>query len=476
MSRRQFARGAGAGLVGAALASPLHAAGKSSGFDTIVIGAGVSGLSAAWQLQEQGQRVLVLEGRKRVGGRVHTLFDLPGYPEMGFNSMGDGYGRALDWAQRTKLDLVDVAPPARYGKPRGLYLDGKHLTREQWAAAPFNPFPEAYRTSMPWEAAGQAIAKAKRLTDYTAWLDPSSRALDISVNAMLTSQGFSPEAIRLAYDVSPNYGTSSQDVSTLMLEFTDGWVATQMAAGVHSWAVRGGNERLPQAMAATLKGDILLDKEVVAIDSLKDIAEVHCADGSVYRASRVICSLPFSVLRNVKMTPAFSGSQARAVATLPYQPLSMVFLTASEPFWDTDGLGVGMWTDGIVGTVIPQRFGANIETVTGLTLQARGQLALKWDNIPSDQLLAGIVSTMEALRPAAKGKLTAHRYFSWGKEYFNAGDWAYFAPGQISDFVPTMAAPLGRIHFCGEHTATGARGLEAALESAERVAVEVLSL
>jgi len=55
----------------------------------------------------------------------------------------------------------------------------------------------------------------------------------------------------------------------------------------------------------------------------------------------------------------------------------------------------------------------------------------------------------------------------------NAGDWAIFAPGQVTGLLPTMAQPHGRVHFCGEHTATMNRGMEGAMESGERVALEV---
>lgn len=454
----------------------LRAATPAGKPDVIVLGAGISGLETAWQLEEQqGLRVQVLEGRRRVGGRVHTWYDLPGYPEMGFNSMGDGYGRGLDLARRTKVELLEVGARFRQGKPQELYLDGQRITREQWRTHPRNPFPEAQRVAMPWELVPQIVAKANRLADYTTWQDPAeprARRLGQPVPGRARAE----PGRDLANDVSPSYGVNAHELSTLMLEFTDGFVKQQMAAGPKSWAAKGGNQKLPEALAAMLKTEVLFGKEVVALENRADGVEVRCADGSVHRAAHVVCSLPFSVLRNLQITPALTGAQARAVATLPYQPLSMVFLSARTPFWDADGNAPGMWTNGLAGTLLPQRFGKDPAEVTGFVAQARGQLALNWDRIGHAEVMRRVVAEIEALRPAAKGKLRAHRLHSWSAEYFNGGDWAYFAPGQLTDFAATMAAPAGRIHFCGEHTARGSRGFEGALESAERVVTEILSL
>ena len=72
------------------------------------------------------------------------------------------------------------------------------------------------------------------------------------------------------------------------------------------------------------------------------------------------------------------------------------------------------------------------------------------------------------------GALEAGGFHSWWLDPQNAGDWAIFGPGQVSGLLPTMAQPHGRIHFCGEHTATMNRGMEAAMESAERAVVELI--
>jgi monoamine oxidase len=189
----------------------------------------------------------------------------------------------------------------------------------------------------------------------------------------------------------------------------------------------------------------------------------------------VICALPFATLRHVKLDPVLTGVQAEAVATIPHQAISMAFLRVKSPFWEKDKLSPSMWTDGMAGTILAQRFGATDEEVTGLVATARGTRAGYWDRLGREAALARIIAEIETIRPAAKGQLIGAAYHSWAMEPFNAGDWAYFGPGQVTRFANAMSAPAGRVHFCGEHTATGNRGLEGALESSERVALEVLS-
>ena len=71
------------------------------------------------------------------------------------------------------------------------------------------------------------------------------------------------------------------------------------------------------------------------------------------------------------------------------------------------------------------------------------------------------------------GLLMVAKVRSWATDPFAAGVWSYYRPGQVTAFATELAKPHQRLFFCGEHTALGSRGMEAALESAERAAVEV---
>ncbi len=316
-----------------ALAASHRPPRKFASVDVIVMGAGVSGLQAAWLLEQQGAKVVVLEGRHRVGGRVYTLKDQPGYPEMGFNSMGSGYGRGIDAAKRAGVELVDIAPRMMKSFQQELVLGGQVLSRDAWASSDLNPFPDVYKHTMPWEIVGFLVAKNNPLVNWAEWLDVKNAPLDISMHAFLAQQGLSDEAIRLAFDTSPYYGTSADDVSALMFEFNAGWVKTQSAAGMQSLAVKGGNQKLPEAMAKLIKGDVLLGRRVVSIESGSGGVKVSCSDGSLFEAKRAVCSLPFSTLRGIAFEPGLTGSQAAAVRSLPYQPISVAFLTVKAPFW-----------------------------------------------------------------------------------------------------------------------------------------------
>ncbi|MFK7888416.1 MAG: FAD-dependent oxidoreductase [Gammaproteobacteria bacterium] len=99
------------------------------------------------------------------------------------------------------------------------------------------------------------------------------------------------------------------------------------------------------------------------------------------------------------------GIHQQAVSSISYTRFSIVFLLPRSPFWEKDGLSDSMTSNGLASTMYAQKFGKDPDEVTG----------------------------------------------------FN-----------VSGLLPGARKPHGRIHFCAEHTATTQRGMEGAMESAER--------
>lgn len=466
-----------AGLGGVALAGRAGLAGASDNrLDVLVIGAGLSGLYAATLLEDLGARVQVVEARRRIGGRLYTRYDLPGHPEVGGNTMASGYGRTIDLTRRLELELVDYAPRLFSGPAPALVVQGELVSRAQWPDSPHNRLPAAQRHLMPWEIEPARLTAPSPLAASVDWLKPVHSGLDLPLFDYFRAQGLSEAEISLAYDTNPYFGDSSHAVSALMYLFNKRWISEQQAIGPAAYAVAGGNQRLPEAMAARLQREVLLDHEVTAIESGRDGVRVHFSGRAPLEAAQVICSLPVSKLRDVSIRPGLAGAQLEALRSLRYMRNTLVFLVPQKPFWDSDGLPPSMWTDGLLGTVAAQRFADDPAEVTGLVVNARGWAADRLDRLGGEAAGRAVIAEIERLRPAAKGALEYGGWHSWWLDPAAAGDWAIYGPGQVQALAPHVTSSRGRLHFCGEHGGLANRGMEGALESAERAVLAVASV
>jgi monoamine oxidase len=293
------------------------------------------------------------------------------------------------------------------------------------------------------------------------------------MHAFLRAQGATEAMIELAYDTNTAYGTSAHDISALMMAFVEAFTRAQRNLKPVVYKAKGGNQRIPEGMARRLNGSVHLRKTVTAIAGDANGITVHTSDGARYSAKAAVCALPYSTLRHVRFDPVLSGVQGEAVKTLPHQMITQIALEARKPFWESDGVSPSMWTDSPIGRVFAIRGGATDDEVASLLVTAYGHKAGQLDRLGPEAAGRFAIAEIERIRPAARGKLRVAAQHSWALDPYAAGDWAYFAPGTVTRFMPAMFQPHGRVHFCGEQTAVGSRGMEGAMESGERAALEV---
>jgi monoamine oxidase len=446
--------------------------------DVIVIGAGLAGLHAALTLEAVGTRVLVIEAQQRVGGRIHSMRQRGGTAEAGGTYIGGGYARVIAAAKRHGVELMDVTPILEFFREQDLALDGQIIRQRDWPTHPKNDFPDRDRGQLPWNYHRVLTMRDNPLEHPGDWLDPRHASLDVSAHEWLRSLGLSDDAIALAYGLNVSFGRDAHDVSALLLLFRGAFSKRQRALAPSEslgFTARHGVQRIPEAMAAALAGGVELGVEASSIELESDGAIVTCTDGRRLRARYVLAAVPPPVLRRIAIEPELPALQAEAVATLPSQPLTQVYLAPRSRFWESDGYAASLFTDTCAGMLAAARNRDDPTEVTSLTAWITGENAAALDRLatPADAGRA-VIAAIERLRPAATNQLELIGLHSWGADPYAFGAWAYFRPGEVTRFAAVLGQPHARLHFCGEHLATENRGMEGAMESAEEAAAAIL--
>ncbi|HEY1127782.1 MAG TPA: NAD(P)/FAD-dependent oxidoreductase [Roseateles sp.] len=469
-TRRRLLGAAALGGLGV-VARPLWAGERD--VDVIVLGAGLAGLNAALLLEQFGLTVKVLEARERVGGRLYTLDGVPGRPEAGGNQLAPAYARTVAVAEQLGVALAASATSPLLQPQRMIYdVGGQRIGAAEWASSALNPLPAAVR-AMPPDRALLGLGGASSLAQLSDWREAEARAQDVPVLARLRELGIN-EAAQALLAANNSYGTSLADTSLLTLHYVQSNLAEVRKIPGPLQNVRGGNQRLPEAMAAALKGPVLRGRRVVAVDTAANGASVRCADGSQHHARHVICALPLPALRGIRFTPDLDAPHAEAVRSVPYAQITQLHLEVLRPFWDEAGPAPYVWSDGVLGRVFP-----NDEQGSGraesLVVWSNAAGAARWDRLSDADAEALVLGELARLFPASRGMLKLVQRVSWQQDPLAGGAWANWAPGQATRLAKACAAAKGRLHFAGEHTGATIRGMEAAMESGERAASEILS-
>lgn len=447
----------------------------------IVVGAGLAGLAAAHELNALGHDVTVLEAQLRPGGRVWTVRDpFPDglFIEAGAINYGDSSRHVVRYVEAFGLP---VATFPKLPKPLSgiYYMRGKRVVAE-----PGKPTDWPVDLSPEEKAQGflgllmKYVAPAARELGNPA--DPAWRLADfrrfdqVTMTGFLKNQGASEEAIYLL-STAMGFGYGWSEVSALHRLASD--MALFFAGNQSTRFIEGGMDLLPKAMARGLAGRIHYGAPLVKVLHEPDrVRAVYRQGGAeqVVEADHLICTAPIPALRRVEFVPALPERKRRIFEQLEYPAVTRVYLQAGRRFWADAGESGSAGTDLPIQWVNEQPFLRAPDQTRGiLECHMKGAEAERVDAMAPDARLAFAADQIDKVYPGFRKHYEGGLTVSWGADPWAGGGYAWWKPGQMSDWLPELIRPEGRIHFAGEHTSALSRTLEGALESGNRAAQEV---
>src|SRR5437879_2727146 len=347
ITRRQFVKGGAAGAAGLALAGPwsLAQAAFAASPRIGIIGAGISGLTAALTLQDAGFSSTVYESSSRIGGRMHSDTSNWGgqVSEWCGELIDQGHKTILHLAQRFGLATVDLLSGEPNGSEDTYYFSGRYYPQSQ-ADADF-------------QAVHQALKRDVQAASYpTTYLinTPGGIALDntslydwIEQNVLGGHGSPMGQLLDVAYNIE--YGAETAVQSSLNLVYLLGFNEKPgnfaiFGASNEKYHIVGGNQRLPTVIAANLQAPVQTGWRMTAIGFNRDgsIGVTFSVGGQtmVENFDRVILALPFAVLRTLNYRKAnFDSLKSIAIQELGRGRHDKLQLQFTSRYWN----GTGSW-------------------------------------------------------------------------------------------------------------------------------------
>jgi monoamine oxidase len=444
----------------------------------LILGAGLAGLAAGHDLTQRGHEVTIVEARSRPGGRVLTIrepFSDGVHAEAGALFVPNNHDLTLRYIRLFGLPLAPALP---LFESRLFYVRGRRIVANspepiEW---PFDltPRERARGRSGMWEDyLTSRLDGLPGVMDREWPSDPSLGAIDrMSGAEFLRRQGASAAAVALLR-VGP---------LDLVGDGIDSYSALQMLhrlalqrRGSQRFAVRGGADRLPNAFAASLGGRIRYGSPVVRIEpGERSAAVVTGREGAYERltADHVLCTIPFSVLKRIEISPPLTREKSLAVAELPYTSIARVYLQFRRRAWRAEQLHVTAATDLPIKWVFEHTI--NQPGSRGiLEAQAAGADARRLSQMEEGQRIHFALSQLNEIFPGIREDFERGTSKSWDDDPWARGAFAYCRPGQVLTLLPHVRGPEGRVHFAGDHTSPWSGWMQGALESGLRAAREI---
>jgi monoamine oxidase len=419
--------------------------GKST---VIIIGAGVSGIAAGYNLQKQGVNVVLLEARGRPGGRVKTESNTFGYPVdhgaiwVDFTKIGNPFEKYM---KQFKTEMVAVDPSDAIGFDREgkIYKDYSQLTNKI-----LNSFKDFLMTM-------KLLPKSTVNNYLRIFKDshkPSQRDYQLLEDCL--------KIIMFDLNTIHNKANIQLEIQSYLSFNRKGY-----------YMLPNGYMEFFNHFLKQLK--VNYNTIVKKITQMKDYVIVEDANGKKYDADYVIVTVPLKILKEnyIEFSPSLSVEKTQLIKKFPVTIINKLFVEFEEKFWDNH------FTITLHDEKIPLFFGINFNKVNGKNLLifiVNDTVDYKFSSISLEENKNYIYSKLKKCYPGKNIKITKITKTSWDTSRFSMASFSNFTDDFKEDYVKIFSKPEGRIYFAGEHTSSFNASTQGAWMSGERASKQII--
>ena len=408
----------------------------------VVVGAGLAGLTAAYELERAGFDVTVLEARDRAGGRVHTIrapFAGGQHAEAGGEYIDVVHHHVRRYCRHFGLPLEDTRRGFAGLEDLG-YLHGRRYRLGQLAGAD--------------HGSARYYRAIYRLTRHLDPFDPVGTAprLDHQSVADLLDRIRLRGRDRLAVEsyIRDDYAAEPDRLSLLGVASAERVYENVRDAEIERYRVRNGNSLLVAAFARRLAGRLRSATPVTAIAQEPGRVTVT-AGGQTHDAAHCVLAVPLPAARALDLSSAgISATLSEAITHLAYGRVTKNLVQYRRRFWRDEGFSGDLLSDLPLGTAweaTDQQGGRR-----GILIAyAAGARSVPMERATPRRRIEAVAHELDRVYETRSVPVGAAST-AWRDQRFTGGAWAAPAPGQMTDFWSVLRRPAGLIHLAGEHT------------------------